>query len=315
MDWIKKNYEKFALLVLSVALLAASAYLVWDMRNFLTIFEDIKDNGAHSDKIAPLETKNMETAKAALEKPTVWSAHKGSVFVSQKYILKDGQPVRPEVDGPMLHPPVPNPWFAEHNLDITDSDVLTADPDGDGFTNFDEWQGGTDPQDKKSHPAYTTKLRLVKFIKVPFRLMFKSRPDDSSFQLDTIDVRQPTQILKVGDQIAGTKFKIIKFEEKKITNKATDSIEDVSELTIQNNETGEKLVLVLEKLVDSPDSYALFKYLWDNTDVKVKKDKEFSVKPEDDVKYKVIDIQESEATIENVKTHDKIKIPHLEDAK
>jgi hypothetical protein len=45
--------------------------------------------------------------------------------------------------------------------------------------------------------------------------MFKSRPDADSFQIDTVDVKQPTQILKLGDQIVGTKFKIIDFKEKK----------------------------------------------------------------------------------------------------
>jgi hypothetical protein len=315
MDWIKNNYEKFTLLLLSVALIAVSAYLVWDARNFLTTFESIVDKGGHNDKVVPLETKNVEAAKATLEKPATWASTKGSLFVSQKYILNNGELVRPDGNGPMLHPPVPNTWFAENGLEILDQDILIGDPDGDGFTNLDEWLGHTNPNDKNSHPPYTTKLRLVKFIKQPFRLMFKSRPDADSFQVDTIDVKQPSQILKLGDQIVGTKFKIIDFKEKKFVNPTTEAEQDVSELTIQNNETGDKVVLILEKLVDSPDSFALFRYLWDNTDIKVKKDKEFSLKPEESVKYKVVDIQEAEATIENVKTHEQIKIPHLEEQK
>lgn len=314
MDWIKNNYEKFTLLLLAVSLLGVSGYLVWDTHSFLTTFEDIKDNGGHNNNVIPLETKSMDAAKAAVEKGESWNGHKGSLFVSRKYLVKDDKLVDPldGTSGP-LHAPVPNNWFADNGLDILDQDILNEDPDGDGFTNLDEWQGQTDPQNKASHPPYTTKLRLVKFIKQPFRLMFKSRPDADSFQLDTIDVRQPTQILKVGDQIAGTKFKIIGFEEKKFLNPKTDSESDVSELTIQNTESGDKVVLILEKLVDSPDSYALFRYLWDGTEVKVKKDREFSVKPEEDVKYKVIDIQEAEATIENTKTGEKIKVPHLEE--
>jgi hypothetical protein len=170
MDWIKNNYEKFTLLVLSVALIAASAYLVWDSHNFLTTFDGILDKGIHNDKIAPLETKHMEDAKVALEKPSVWNDRKGSLFVSRKYILKDGQLIDPTANETgMLHPPVPNTWFIENNLDIADLDILSGDPDGDGFTNLDEYLGHTNPQDKNSHPPYTTKLRLAKFIQQPFR--------------------------------------------------------------------------------------------------------------------------------------------------
>jgi hypothetical protein len=316
MDWIKNNYEKFTLLLLSVVLIAASAYLVWDAHNFMATFEGIVDRGTHSNKVAPLETKNLIAAKGSLEKPAKWVSNKGRLFVSEQYILKDDMLICVTDDkGGMIHPPVPNNWFAANNLEIANENILSEDPDGDGFTNLDEFLGHTNPNDKNSHPPYTTKLRLVKFIQQPFRLMFKSRPDNDSFQIDTVDVKQPTQILKLGDQIAGTKFKIIDFKEKKFTNPSTDAEQDVSELTIENNETKEKVVLILEKLVNSPDSYAQFRYLWDNTDIKVKKDKEFSLKPEDSVKYKVVDIQDAEATIENVSTHEQIKVPHLDEQK
>jgi hypothetical protein len=75
------------------------------------------------------------------------------------------------------------------------------------------------------------------------------------------------------------------------------------------------VVLVYGKVADSPDSYALFRYLWDTdpktSQFRVKKDQEFALKPETDVRYKLIDINEREAVIQT-KSGDKIKIPLLE---
>ena len=104
-------------------------------------------------------------------------------------------------------------------------------------------------------------LYLEQYIKVPFRLRFMARPDDTSFQIDTVDVHQPTQILQMGDPIAGTKFKIVDFKEKHMKDES-EIDHDVSELTVQNTDTGEKVVLIMGQVVDSPDSYAKFKYTW-----------------------------------------------------
>jgi len=89
---------------------------------------------------------------------------------------------------------------------------------------------------------------------------------------------------------------------------------DVSELTIQNTETQVQVVLVYDTPADSPDSYAVFKYLWNNTQITVKKDQEFVLKPDTDVKYKLIDINDREAVIQTA-TGEKITIPHFEEEK
>jgi len=318
MDWIKNNYEKFALLLVSLGLLAVSVLLILNTRSFIATFDELKTSVVENNKVPPLDLSLLEDAKNTVQKPASWAAHPGSLFVSQRYILKDGiliNPFKPDPNGQNLplHPPVPNEWFIKTSLDITDQDILTEDADGDGFTNLDEFTAGTDPLDKNSHPAYTTKLKLFQFIKVPFRLIFNARPDADSFQINTIDLNQASQILKVGDQILGTKFKIIKFVEKHTTNSlGTD--EDASELTIQNTETQDQVVLIYGKQVDSPDTYAAFKYLWNNTQFNVKKNQEFSLKPEVDVKYKLIDINDTEAVIQT-KTGEKITIPHFEEEK
>ena len=74
---------------------------------------------------------------------------------------------------------------------------------------------------------------------------------------------------------------------------------DVSELTLENTDTRETIVLVKEKVTDSPDSYGLFDYLHPQPpiQIRVKKGQEFVLLPEKDKKYKLVDIKEGEAVI------------------
>jgi len=321
MDWIKKNYDRFALLLLAVALLGSSAYLICVARGFSERFAPILARVEHGQKVTVLETQLLEKAEQSLAKPDAWGVHPGSLFVSRKYVAKrdadNGQDllIDPfEPSAPPLHPPIPNGWFLEHGLEnqLLDADVLNQDPDKDGFTVLDEYLGQTDPQDPASHPPYLTKLRLKRFIRIPFRLKFEAYDDDGSFQINTVDVRQPTQFVKQGETIAGTKYKVVKFEKKSVANPRTGVDTDVSELTIEHVETALQVVLVVRTEVDSPEQYARFAFLWDHSEFSVKKDQKFVLKPEPSIEYKLIDIRENEAVIINVKSGDQIKVPRLE---
>src|SRR6202012_4333078 len=145
-----------------------------------------------------------------------------------------------------------------------DPSVPFQDADKDGFTNEDEFRAGTDPNNKDDHPPYYSKLFLAKFIKVPLRLVLnaydgapkRDKPDKFSFQIDTIDLKQPSEFLKLGEMVPNTKFKLEKFEYKTAFNPKTEDQEEVSELTLIATDTGDKIVLIYNKVTDSPDVLA-----------------------------------------------------------
>ena len=315
MDWIKKNYDQFALAVVSLILLASSMLLSSTAINFKGVFANLQTGVKHNNTISGFPVDVLENERTEFEQPQLWVPNKesGSMFVSEKYFVQGGRPVL--LTSGTVHAPVPNEWLLDNGLDITDPDVLNQDPDKDGFSNLDEWKAGTNPRDPKSHPAYTTKLKLKRFIPKAFRLKFNSydgdiaKPDTLTFQIDTIDLKQKSQFRKLGEDIEGTKFKITKFEHKSRVN-SNDVEEDLSELTVYNAEEDKTVVLIYQKVVDSPDSFALLKYLWNGDEITVKKDKTFKLKPTDE-EYKLIDISDAEALIENSKG-EKIKIPLLE---
>jgi len=325
MDWIKRNYDQFFLGLVALLLLVLSGFLISSAIGFQQIFEGIRGQVIHHNEIPPVDLSSLQQAADAAANPGKWElkSDEGSLFVSIPYIAAGDSLIDPRTSDKPLHPPVPNRWIIDNKLDILDNNVLNEDPDGDGFTNLDEWKGlkgdgsdSTNPNDPKSHPPYYTKLRLAQYIKQPFRLLFNAydgdinKPETLTFQINTVDVNQPSQFVKIGDIINGTKFKVIKFEHKVETDPATGSTRDVSELTVQNTELGDNVALVLERIVDSPDSYALFRYLWNNTQFEVKKNKEFVLLPETTLRYKLIDIKEDEALIQTP-TGQQVRIPHL----
>ena len=72
------------------------------------------------------------------------SAGAPGLFVPEKHFIgANGLPATLQTTE--VHPPVPNEWLEQFGLPIADADVLTQDPDGDGFTNLEEWQFHTNP--------------------------------------------------------------------------------------------------------------------------------------------------------------------------
>jgi len=318
MDWIKQHYDRLLLVLLGLALLALASLAAYQAMSFPEVFSERNSPKPKDNTIKPLPIESLHEGSEQLGNPRLWNGNKGSLFVSTPYIVRDGELISPEESKEKLHPPVENKWLIDNRLDYTMADVLETDADGDGFTNLDEYEGGSDPTDPKSHPPYTTKLRVAKFEKIPFRLKFNGTPDEGkSFSINAIDAGQRTQILSLGDKIKGTPFVIKSYEKKSAQVKGVDK--DVSELLIENTETGEQVTLINNTVVDSPASFAIFVFLIDGKEKRVKKNdiftfpfEESTTVPENEhKKYKLVDISQSEAVIQDLQSQDKIPIKSM----
>ena len=338
MDWIKKHYDQFALALLALVLLGLSVMLILRALSFGAGFSAATATAAVRDKVPPLVLVPIEEAKKTLEASPQWDEPNsrqprkdgperkyGALFVADRYVIgKEGTPKKTDQESfytdTLTNQPIPNSWFIERNLPLLDPTVPFQDPDKDGFNNEDEWREKTDPNNKESHPAYHTKLFIKQFIRVPFRLLFnaydgdpkKDKIDKFGFQINTMDLRQPTEFLKIGEKVTNTKFKLDKFEYKTQINPNTKEEEDASELTVVNVETDEKIILVLGRVTDSPDFFMRFIYEWTNPPIEftVKKRGEFRLKPNVTEIYKLIDSQEGKGVIQ---TPDEKKIEILPD--
>jgi hypothetical protein len=318
MDWVKQNYERALLALAAVALLACSVLVILKAQAFPTLFEGRNSTKPQDNTIKPYPREALQTAASQVANPVVFSNPEGSLLVSLPYVLKEitdasGNVTRTLIN-PMespepLHPPIKNTWLIHHNLPWWERDVKDQDPDEDHFSNLEEFENDTDPKDRTSVPPYWKKLRLKEFISKPFRLKFNGTPDEGqTFQINPQGGR--TQFRAIGEMIEGTPYKVVAHEKK--SEKRNEIDVDISELTIENTETGKSLVLVYRKEANDPTSFAKFLFLYDNSEFTVKKDDEFSLSPQPDLKYKLIDINDEKAVIQDQKTKEEHHIPRLQ---
>src|SRR5437868_6272637 len=277
MDWVRAHYER-VLLITAASLLFLCSILIWrNAARFGSQLAIMPPTPALKTASLLARAQELATAAEKLHQPPQWTfGGRSGLFVPEKHFIGgNGQPATLQTTE--VHPPVPNEWLEQFGLPIADADVLDQDPDGDGFNNLDEWSGHTHPTDGNSHPEYYTKLKLKSATEEPFRLIFSSWVGDT-YAINTTDLKQPTQFLKVGDPIKGTRFKIVKFLEKYQQNKYGTNV-DVSELTLEQEETKQQLTLVKEKVDTSPESVATFVIAWGGRqELQVRKDQDFPVK-------------------------------------
>jgi hypothetical protein len=298
MNWVRAHYEAVCLIAAAAVLFLSSLFIWRNAARFgsqLAIMPPVLS----LKSVSPLaKAEELAAAEEKLHQPPQWTfGGRSGLFVPEKHFIgANGQPATLQTTE--VHPPVPNEWLEQFGLPIADADVLDQDPDGDGFNNLDEWTGQTNPTDGNSHPEYCTKLKLKWATEEPFRLVFSSWVADT-YAINTIDLKQPTQFLKVDDSIKGTRFKIVKFVEKYQPNKYGTNV-DVSELTLEQVETKQQLTLIKEKAAISPESVATLVYTWGGRqEFVVRKDQEFSLKPKAQIKYKLVDVGLAKAVIVN----------------
>ena len=309
MNWLRANYDRAAVLAAALGLILCAIFVFLSASDFSEKFNAIKNASPPNNKIPAGRAVEIVEAMPNLEAPSQWtSSGRSGLFVPEKHFIgADGQPAT--LQNTLLHPPVPNEWLEEFGLSITEADVLTQDPDGDGFTNLDEWERHTNPSDKESRPPYLAKLKLRSFAQEAFPLIFSSSVGDT-YAINSVDTSRPTQFLHSGEMVAGTKYKITGYTEKYDTDKYGTTV-DVSELTLEQVDTHDLVTLVKEKRATSPESVANFLYTWAGAEraFAVKKDQEFSLKPVEEIKYKLLDVQFDKAIIiDTQKPNEKIEI-------
>ena len=302
LDWIKAHYDRVTLIAAAILLFISAIAILWSAIQFGNRLVTEQQPRAKTAS-QPAVAVELDRAAEQLEQPAQWKGRtRSGLFVPERHFIgADGLPAT--LQNTQVHPPVPNEWFEKYGLHVEDADVLDQDPDKDGFTNLDEWQGSTDPTDKNSHPDYLTKLHLVSATEESFPYMFSSRAGNI-FGINSIDLNEPTQFLKVGEIVRGTDFKIVNFTEKSARSQYGTN-DDVSELLLEHQQTHAQVTLVKGKVATSPQSVAMFVYTWGGRrEFEVRKDQGFSLKPNEEIKYKLVDVQPAKAVIVNTQQPD-----------
>ena len=196
------------------------------------------------------------------------------LFTSRCYLLKNNLLVDPLEANILLHPPIPNQWFFDHHLDITDSNILMEDSDHDGFTNLEEWRGNdpyntpgstsTDPKNPNSHPLLWTKLTYSPndISLTSYRLEFIGYDDDEGIRTFYFQPKTPiphntaqgrtlfdTKIRSahLGKSLQGLPLQLLSFEKKETIHHETPY--DTSTITLLDPLTKTEWTLTKKSLL------------------------------------------------------------------
>jgi hypothetical protein len=167
-SWLSKNYEKASIGGAAVAALGL-ALLGWSkVGQVKDDFSAVTKGDGYNDPAvagAPFVAKGMSSFARKLS----WArgetdGRQVDLFTGIPLFIHHDAPDTAVdlIKGKVIHEPIPNTWWIQHRLDPGFADSPSLDPDGEGFTNLEEFEGKTDPTDAASHPPLIGKLKYEK---------------------------------------------------------------------------------------------------------------------------------------------------------
>lgn len=157
---------------------------------------------------------------------------------------------------------LPDEWEKKNKLNPNDASDAGADADGDGFTNFEEYKAGTDPQIKTDHPDYLDSLKIELPLEETFMpfVFRKANKIPAGWRCEFFDPARKdnygrkgaTLTAVVGEEIADTGF-ILKSHTEKTAREAikggaglTKTV-DASEVVVERKQDGKQITLVVQQ--------------------------------------------------------------------
>jgi hypothetical protein len=186
---------------------------------------------------------------------------------------------------------MPDAWEKKYNLNPLDPTDAVGDLDNDGFTNVEEHRAATDPTHPKEHPAYLTKLRVLEFRPIDFKLVFKAvskMTDGEMFQLNLRD-NERTLFLRLGENTdkahPSEGFKLVDFKREPDPRTPDNRYRDQEILTLQK---GDKLIRLIKGQKTPWNEFEIsLLFALENREIKVRAGSEFELRG---VKYRVKEI-------------------------
>lgn len=256
MSWFSKNYEKAAL---GGAVLAALglAYLGWSKLSGVEGEFGTGLKGAGNNNTAVPGAESIPMAIQSLKIDRSWTQgvdgeRPVDLFTGISLFVARSAPDR-SVDllkDEPVHPPIPNTWWIEKRLDPGFADSPDRDPDGDGFSNREEFLANTDPNSDESHPPLIGKLMYQR----DDSLVWVIRPSfgsDGKFPFTFEDGKGNKNRVSAAKMIAPgeiffpeepmkNRFKLLGSEVRKVPNPRTKIDTDVTIVKIEDQRPNKK---------------------------------------------------------------------------
>jgi hypothetical protein len=200
-------------------------------------------------------------------------------------------------------------WFKKYRLDLNDPNMLDADPDGDGYTNREEFLADTNPTDPDSRPGVHATLRLKEFNEIRVPYMLKSVDGETAKVEHQDGGETKVEIVKVGQTLRGSQLKVEKVEALQTQDKDGNPI-DASKVTLEDTTApGQKIDLVKDMPTRSSASYAVLHSKAGDSNITVKQGDTFEWPAGSNTHYRVIDLRSDQVVLEQVENKKMWTVP------
>ncbi len=256
MSWFSTNYEKAALGG-AIAIALSLAYLGFNQFSNVDDEFSTTTKGSGNNNTAVAGADLIPKALGSLELVrTLPQALAGDrpvdSFTGIALFIKSSDPDQPIdlITGGPVHPPIPNTWWLENRLDLGFADSPGRDPDSDGFSNLEEFNANTNPDNARSHPPLIAKLMYVK----DESLTWAIRPgygSGGSFPFNYTDSMRRKNKVSAGGMIKpeglffpkgpmANRFKLLGSEVRRELNKAINLEMEVTWVRIEDQKPNKK---------------------------------------------------------------------------
>jgi hypothetical protein len=259
MSWLSKNYEKAAVGG-AVMLTLGLAYLGWSKFAGVDEAFGVGLKGAGNNKTAVVGAEKIPMAIQSMKLDRSWNQALDAerpvdLFTGIPLFVKSSEPEKPVdllKDAP-IHPPIPNIWWIDNRIDPGYADSPQRDPDGDGFSNLEEFEAKTDPNNSRAFPSLIAKLMYLK----DESLGWVIRPgygSEGKFPFTYEDTKGRMNRVKAGEMAAPgdlffaaepmkDRFKLLGSEVRKELNKKINVEMDITLVRIEDQRPNKKGVV------------------------------------------------------------------------
>lgn len=196
-------------------------------------------------------------------------------------------------------------WFLKHGLDPKDPAMLDADTDGDGFSNREEFLAGTDPSDPISMPGMLegVAMKELKDVRVPVILRAVKDGKARVERLDTPGMEEWEQ----GTTVKGLPYRVTSVKQEVKADKH-GVFSDVSQVTIENPETKESVVLIRDLPARSSETHAVLVGPG-GVEQKVRVEEVIQLPGQKDKRFKVLELRPDQVVVEEIGARRPLTIP------
>lgn len=195
-------------------------------------------------------------------------------------------------------------WFKRYSLS-PDPEVMDRDPDGDGYSNREEFLADTNPRDPKSMPGVidTASLKTVNEVTVP---MILREVKGGKARVQRTDTNAEEELVS-GSQPKGLPYKVTAVKHEVKADKH-GVFTDVSNVTLENVGTKEMVTLIRDLPARSSETHAVVVGP-NGQEKKVHLDETVEIPGMPGKQFKVIELRADQVLVEEVDTKRALSIP------